>query len=151
MYRCEEKANEYSRNGTRYANYHGGRYYSRVERNCHRAQTVTYLHRTLINSPRQITLLALETFLHQHDGQPGIPPLVGPSILAVAIVIGPEHDVLRHFDDAPFLGSGIFQTAQRVGLEGGMPKSRLLLAADGFGREPGFERFGTAQDGRFGG
>ena len=137
------------RTGTRYASHH--RRDLRAEKRLPQHTTSpTYNFIALVNSPRQITFLALETFLHQHDRQPGIAPLVGPPILAVAVVIGPEHDVLRHFHDAPLLRPSIFQTTERIGLEGGMAKTRLLLAADRFGREPGFERFGTAQDGRFG-
>ena len=138
-----------NRNGTRYASYHG-RDLLAEKKLPQRTTSPTNNFIILINSPRQITLLALETFLHQHDRQSGIPPLVGPPILAVAIVIGPEHDVLRHLHDAPLPRSGIFQTTQRVGLEGGVAETALLLAADRFGREPGLERFGTAQDWRVG-
>ena len=95
------------RNGTRYASYHGRDL--RAEKELpQRTSSPAYNLIALINSPRQITLLALETFLHQHDRQSGIPPLVGPPILAVAIVIGPEHEVLRHLHDAPLLRPGIF-------------------------------------------
>jgi len=105
----------------------------------------------LDNSPCQITVLALEAFLDQQDGQAGIPPLVGPSVVGIAIVVGAKDDGLGHLHDAPVLGTGILQTAERVGLEGGVAEARLLLAADGAGGEPGLEGLGAAQDGWVGG
>ena len=106
----------------------------------------------LLNSlPYQITILALDTFLDQQDGQAGIPPLVGPSVVGVAIVVGAKNDGLGHLHDAPILGAGILQTAELVGLEGGVAEARLLLAADGAGGEPGLEGLGAAQDGWVGG
>jgi hypothetical protein len=102
------------------------------------------------HSPRQITVLALETFLHQHNGQAGIPPLVGPSVLGIAIVVRPKDDSLRNLHDISFFGSGILEATERVGLEGGVTEAGLLLATDGLGGEPGFEGLGTAQDGWIG-